>query len=88
MVNKICWTAIKNVHNQVWGSLKSYITFEDYEQILREKEIMCTPMRLIQSKHHKLFSSEMNKISLSPFDDKRVILDNRQTLAHGHYKWK
>ncbi|XP_066903545.1 uncharacterized protein [Halyomorpha halys] len=68
------------------STLKQYINFEDFEKVLFKNEIMHTPMRLIQSKEHTIFSSEVNKISLSSFDDKRHILeDGINTLAYGHY---
>ena len=41
----------------------------------------------IVSKNHQLFTVEINKAGLHPFDDKRYILpDGITTLAHGHYK--
>ena len=42
-------------------------------------------MRRIQSKKHKLGTYEIYKISLSCFDDKRYVLDDRiHTLACFH----
>ena len=42
-------------------------------------------MRRIQSKKHKIGTYEINKISLSCFDDKRFILDDGiHTLAYFH----
>ena len=42
-------------------------------------------MRRIQSKKHKLGTSEIGKISLSCFDDKRYLLDDKiHTLAYFH----
>ena len=42
-------------------------------------------MKRIQSKKHKLGTYEIDKISLSCFDDKRYVLDNRiLTLAYFH----
>ena len=41
----------------------------------------------IGSVDHNLYTIQTNKISLSPFDDKRYVLDDKiQTLAYGHYK--
>ena len=41
----------------------------------------------IGSKGHQLFTFDTNKVSLSPYDDKRYILDDKvTTLAYGHYK--
>ena len=42
-------------------------------------------MRRIQSKKHKIGTYEINKISLSCFDDKRFVLDDGiHTLAYFH----
>ena len=42
-------------------------------------------MRRIQSKKHKMGTYEINKISLSCFDDKRFVLnDGIHTLAYFH----
>ena len=42
-------------------------------------------MRRIQAKNHKLGTYEINKISLSCFDDKRFVLnDGIHTLAYFH----
>ena len=37
--------------------------------------------------NHELYSQKVCKVGLSPFDDKRFVLDNGcDTLAHGHYR--
>ena len=42
-------------------------------------------MKRIQAKKHKIGTYEINKISLSCFDDKRYILDDGvSNLAHFH----
>ena len=42
-------------------------------------------MKRIQSKKHKLGTYEIDKISLSYFDDKRYVLDDEiRTLAYFH----
>ena len=46
-------------------------------------------MKRIQSKKHKIGTYEINKISLSCFDDKRFILDDGiHTLACFHKECK
>ena len=44
-------------------------------------------VKTIRSQKHQLGSYEINKVSLSCFDDKRYIHDNGITsCAYGHYK--
>ena len=46
-------------------------------------------MKRIQSKKHKIGTYEINKISLSVFDDKRFILDDGiYTLSYFHRELK
>ena len=43
-------------------------------------------MNTIRSQNHQLGSYEINKVSLSCFDDKRYILENGiKSYAYGHY---
>ena len=49
------------------------------------KQIMRHKMRRIQAKKHKIGTYEIDKISLSCFDDKRFVLDDGiHTLAYFH----
>ena len=42
-------------------------------------------MKIIQSKKHKLGTYEIDKISLSSFDNKRYVFDDRiHTLSYFH----
>ena len=44
-------------------------------------------MKTFRSVNYQLGSYELNKISLSCFDDKRFVHDNGQTsYAYGHYQ--
>ena len=41
----------------------------------------------LRSDHHTLYTMRVNKQALSPYYDKRYILNNgRDTLAYGHYR--
>ena len=41
----------------------------------------------IGSEGHQLFTSNSNKVSFSPFDDKRYVMEDKvHTLAYDHYK--
>lgn len=68
------------------GVVKKHIRFHDYVKCLVSKEIKRTRMNVIISKLHQVSTAEMNKVALSPNDDKRIILpDGIHTYAHGHY---
>ena len=67
--------------------IKKNITHENYKQTLFNDEQMHHTMKTIRSNNHQLGSYELNKVSLSCFDDKRYILnDCVTTYAYGHYK--
>ena len=50
--------------------------FNEFKDTLFNKKIMRHKMKRIQSKKHKLGTYEINKISLSCFDDKRFVLND------------
>ena len=57
-----------------------------YRSCLFDETIFSNKMKSIRSFPHNIYSIEINKISLSPYDDKRFVLGNKcDTLAHGHY---
>ena len=59
--------------------------FNEFKDTLFNKKILRHKMRRIQTKKHKLGTYEINKISLSCFDDKRFVLnDGIHTLAYFH----
>ncbi|XP_068704787.1 uncharacterized protein [Montipora foliosa] len=67
--------------------IKKNITHENYKNVLFNNEQMHHTMKTIRSNKHQLGSYELNKVSLSCFDDKRYILENGITShAYGHYK--
>ena len=62
---------------------------KDYLSVLQNKTIRKHKIKTIRSDHHVVSSYEINKISLSCFDDKRYILDDGITsYAYGNYKAK
>ena len=78
--NKACKGISKNV-------VKRDIDHKDYLSVLQNKTIEKHKMKTIRSDHHVVSSYEINKISLSSFDDKRYILDDGiTTYAYGHKK--
>ena len=66
--------------------IKTDITHENYKKTLFCNEQMNHKMKTIRSQDHKLYSYEINKVSLSCFDDKRYIHEDGITsYAYGHY---
>ena len=57
----------------------------EFKDTLFNKKVVRHKMRRTQSKEHKIGTYEVNKISLSCFDDKRFVLDDSiHTLAYFH----
>ena len=57
----------------------------EFKDTLFNKKVIRHKMNRIQGKKHKMGIYEMNKISLSCFDDRRFVLnDGIQTLAYFH----
>ena len=67
--------------------IKNDIKHENYKEVLFNNKQMYHTMKTIRSNLHQLGSYELNKVSLSCFDDKRYILeDGIRSYAYGHYK--
>ena len=65
--------------------IKDYITHQNYVETLENNDQIYHKMKTIRSDNHKLGSYEINKVSLSCFDDKRYIHDDGKTsYAYGH----
>ena len=59
--------------------------FNEFKDVLLNKKIIRRKMKRIQAKKHKIGTYEIDKISLSCFDDKRFVLnDEIHTLAYFH----
>ena len=66
--------------------MKKHLRHEDYLRCLQEKCIEKGSWASIRSKKHQLTTDVITKSLLSPYDDKRFVLDDGvTTLAHGHY---
>ena len=67
--------------------VKKSIAHEDYKKCLFTGKEQLRRMNIIRSYKHEVYTEEVNKIALSPDDDKRHILeDGAHTLALGHYR--
>ena len=65
--------------------VRKSISHGDYYEVLHQSKVMHHKMKTIRSDCHQISSYEINKISLSPFDDKRYILsDGISSYAYGH----
>ena len=59
--------------------------FNEFKDVLFNKKIIKHKMKRIQATKHKIGTNEIDKISLSCFDDKRYVLDDGiHTLAYFH----
>ena len=67
--------------------IKNDIKHEDYKNVLFNNKQIHHEMKTIRSEKHQLGSFELNKISLSCFDDKRYIHHNGITsYSYGHWR--
>ena len=67
--------------------IQNNLSHDNYKKVLLSEEQIHHSMKTIRSMKHQLASYELNKISLSCFDDKRYIHENGITsFAYGHYK--
>ena len=79
---KICLTLVITLKIQSFLKNSKFIEFED---VLFNKKIIRHKMKRIQAKKHKIGTYEIDKISLSYFDDKRYVLDDGiHTLVYFH----
>lgn len=67
--------------------LNSKISFKDFMDCIETNCNLVMSQNSIRSKLHNVFSVRQRKVALSPFDNKRYILENKiDTLPWGHYK--
>ena len=80
--------SIKTIDGKECNTAKGVSTgieFNKFENVLFNKKIIRHKMKRIQAKKHKIGTYEIDKISLSCFDDKRYVLDDGiYTLAYFH----
>jgi len=70
------------------GIKKSYVTkkirHEDYRNCIFNEEPTTSKFRTIRSTRHELHTIEISKAALSPFDDKRYLVNSSDSYAYGH----
>ena len=67
--------------------IRKDLKHENYKDVLFNNKQIHHTMKTIRSQNHQLGSYEINKTSLSCFDDKRYLLDDGvESYAYGHYK--
>ena len=82
----------KTKNNKTAKGVKKYVIKRDldhsnYEDTLFENIKMRHKQKSIRSEYHQIFSYEINKTSLSCYDDKRYILDDKITsYAYRHWR--
>ena len=78
--------SIKNIDGKESNTAKGVniaTEFNEFKDTLFNKKVLRNKMRKIQGKKHKMGRYEINKTSLSVFDDKRFVLDDGiHTLAY------
>ena len=66
--------------------IKNNIKHADYKEVLFNNKQIHHTTKTIRSSNHQLGSYELNKVSLSCFDDKRYIANNGiKSFAYGHH---
>ena len=68
--------------------IKNELTHNDFKKCLFQQNQMEHSFYNISSKAHHVVTSHQSKISLSPFDDKRFLLDAVDSIPYGYYKFR
>ena len=67
--------------------IKKDIKHDMYRETLANSSQKRYLMNVIRSQKHEMYTKQINKISLSAYDDKRYLLDDGITsYVYGHYK--
>ena len=67
----------------IWTSL----IFNDYIHCMLEDDVMEHSFKMIRSVAHDVHMFEQTKVLLSPFDDKRYLLNAVHSVPYGHYRF-
>ena len=66
--------------------VKKDVKFEDYKRCLMTGEMEYRSQTMFRSRLHEIMTIEVNKLALRREDDKRIYVDNTNSLARGHWK--
>ena len=66
--------------------VKKTISFEDYKRCSFEGRVIHRSQLFFRFSKHKIKTLELNKLALSREDDKRISINEIDSLAMGHYK--
>ena len=77
--NDECGKTAKGIKKNI---IKKNITHENYKNVLFNNEQIHHTMKTIRSNKHQLGSYELNKVSLSCFDDKRIFITMASLVMH------
>ena len=76
---------VNNWEKSVYKGHNSNIGHNEFLDVHSNKRVIRHIMKGIKPFNHKMYTCESNKTSLSAYDDKRYILDDRiNTLPYGH----
>ena len=69
--------------------VKKELTMEDYKNCVLERSGKTVKQTQFRSYEHEIFTEQIEKVALPPYDDKRVILeDGIRPLPIGHWRTK
>ena len=97
---KSCWKPLVSAPNRIASNVKvesnrrqkclqvreKTIHYDLFIDVLSSRGYIRKNVTQIQSQQLQLLATQINKIAMSAFDDKRCILENGiQSFAYGHY---
>ena len=78
---------VKKAKGIVKSVIKKDLRHEKYSDILTSGSKMYSKMKVIRSQKHRMYTMELNKISLSAYDDKRFLKnDGIHSYAYEHFR--
>ena len=66
------------------GFVSNRISHDDYKRCIFEERPTSANFCLIRSTNHNVQTLEITKAALSPFDDKRFLVNSTDSYAYGH----